>query len=97
SKCAVHSQEHQVGSAPNSVKAKENEESGVVSSDPVENSWTKQCFECSSVYNATAHEHYDSLFRRDGIKNEIKIAVKQLEEAMDPFHPECATRGNWWE
>jgi len=24
------------------------------------------------------------------------VEVKQLEEAMDPFNLEYATRGNWW-
>jgi len=29
-------------------------------------------------------------------RQKIKMEVKQLQEAMDPFNLEYATSGNWW-
>ncbi|KAH9319177.1 hypothetical protein KI387_020946, partial [Taxus chinensis] len=29
--------------------------------------------------------------------DEVKMAVKRLQEAMDPFYLDYTTRGNWWQ
>ncbi|KAH9319179.1 hypothetical protein KI387_020948, partial [Taxus chinensis] len=62
-----------------------------------EQCYPEQCFLGSSLYYGGPDEIYDIEQRRMEGHNEVKMAVKQLEEAMDPFHLEYTTRGNWWQ
>ncbi|XP_057814783.2 uncharacterized protein LOC131028519 [Cryptomeria japonica] len=57
----------------------------------------EQCFLGSSVYYGGPDELYDIPQGRKEDPSEIKMAAKKLEDAMDPFQIEYATRGNWWE
>nr|ABK25469.1 unknown [Picea sitchensis] len=59
----------------------------------------EHCSLASSLYYGGPDEHYDSLQTTQVDQDEqqkIKMEVKQLQEAMDPFNLEYATRGNWW-
>jgi len=58
----------------------------------------EHCFLGSSLYYGGPDEHYDTVQTKifQDEQQQIKVEVKQLEEAMDPFNLEYATRGNWW-
>lgn len=59
----------------------------------------EHCSLASSLYYGGPDEHYDLLPRTkvdQAEQQKIKMEVKQLQEAMDPFNLEYATRGNWW-
>ncbi|GLJ20427.1 hypothetical protein SUGI_0371130 [Cryptomeria japonica] len=59
--------------------------------------------EAGNTSNGVKEEKESKVLRPDKLhdelddKTEMKVAVKQLEKAMDPFHMHCTTRGNWWE
>ncbi|XP_057814802.2 uncharacterized protein LOC131028536 [Cryptomeria japonica] len=55
------------------------------------------CFLSSSVYYGGPDELYHILQGRNEAQDDVKMAVKQLEQATDPFQHEYSTRGNWWE
>lgn len=60
---------------------------------------SEHCFLGSSLYYGGPDEHYDSLQTTKVAQDEqqkVKMEVEQLQEAMDPFNLEYATRGNWW-
>lgn len=59
----------------------------------------EHCSLASSLYYGGPDEHYDSTQTTkvdQAEQQKIKTEVKQLQEAMDPFNLEYATRGNWW-
>lgn len=81
-----HGQEHQQNRVKDHVKKQ-------LDADP------EHCSLASSLYYGGPDEHYDSLPTKkvdQAEQQKIKMEVKQLQEAMDPFNLEYATRGNWW-
>ncbi|XP_057850703.2 uncharacterized protein LOC131061191 [Cryptomeria japonica] len=91
----VHGEHRQNESILDHVKGKE--ESHVRMNDTIESEreyGPEQCFLASSLY-------YGGPDVLSHIPNNMKggqseVTVKELEEAMNPFHLEYTTRGNWW-
>lgn len=97
-----HSQEHQQKSSRHGVKGGILKEGQLQLADHVKkqrSADSEHCFLGSSLYYGGPDEHYDSLHTTKVAQDEqqkVKMEVKQLQEAMDPFNLEYATRGNWW-